>query len=206
MVVEENLEAPQLINLNPFKRVVADWSQSWNPAVGKPKKFIDINCLTRVPDVMQYFCFTDNRTPEQLDMDWLIRFVVERYPYDLISGDIFHDQSQAFTYKMKSFSNDFFPLETLSSEYHETFHQTLFISWGILMHLFEGKPINHLYSNVRNTTLGNGNERGDKQYIFRIQRRTMENQAATASVILSNSSFSDNNGGGDDSNDGDSDN
>jgi hypothetical protein len=197
---------PEKINLNPSKQVDLDWTQSWNPAVGKPKKFIDINCLTRVPDVMQYFCFTDRSTPEQLDMNWLLRFVVDRHPYDLISGSIFLDQSQAFEYKMKSFRDDFVSLEMLSSEYHETFRQTLFISWGILTHLFEGQPISNLYSNVRNKTLGNGNERGKTQYIFRIQRRTSESHSAAASVIQSNSSFSDDNGSGDGSNDGDSDN
>lgn len=190
--------------MNPTKSVDADWTQSWNPAVGKPKDFIDINCLTRVENVMQYFCFRGSDTPEQLNMEWLVRFVLERYPYDLVWGAIFSHQSHCFEYKLKSFSDDFAPLQTLPGAFQEQFVHTLFISWGILTHLFEGKPISSLFSNVRNTTLGVGKERGETSYICRIRRRREESHASTDNSVRSNSSFSDDNGG--DGNDRDRDN
>lgn len=153
--------------INSRIEVVQDWSQSWNPANGGPIKYIDINCLERVKNVMQYFRYDGSDVHrESTDFDdklkkWLLDFILDRHPYDLLYGSVFLHQPQAFMYKKRSFSSTFQPLETLGDDEISKFSETLFISWNVLTMLFEGLEISDLFSNVRNNK---------RDYIYRIQR------------------------------------
>jgi hypothetical protein len=154
------------IRINP-QVVVWDWSKSWNPANGGPIKYIDVNCLERVANVMHHFRYNGSDIPRDFTnfddemREWLLQFVLNRHPFGLLYGSVFLHSPQEFHFKKRSFSSKFQPLQQLGDDEIPKFSNTLFISWNVLTDLFEGTKISGLFSNVRN-------KNGD--YIYRILR------------------------------------
>lgn len=175
------------IKINP-QVVVSDWSNSWNPANGGPIKYIDVNCLERVANVMHYFRYNGSDIPREFanfdneTRDWLLLFALNRHPYGLLYGSIFLHSPQEFLFKKRSFSSKFQPLEQLGDDEIMKFSKTLFISWNVLTDLFEGTKISGLFSNVRN-------KNGD--YIYRIIRIPKKRRDQTTDRRLRHSTVSD---------------